>query len=66
MTVKLKLETIKKIRVLLKEDMENKKSLVMRMIESGCDNGLKERIAEYREVYNAFDDFDNWADDQEG
>ena len=65
MTVKLKLETIKKIRVLLQEDVENKKSLLMRMIESGYDNGLKERIAEYREVYNAFDDFDNWADEQD-
>ena len=65
MTVKLKLETIKKIRVLLKEDVESKKSWLMSMIENGSDNGLKERIAEYREAYNAFDDFDNWADEQE-
>ena len=65
MTVEMKPETINKIRVLLKEDVESKKDLLMRMIESGSDNGLKERIAEYREAHKAFDNFDDWAYEQE-
>lgn len=66
MTVELKPETINKIRVLLKEDAERKRDLMLRMIESGSDIGLKERIAEYREAHKAFDNFDDWADEHGG
>lgn len=60
----LKPETITKIRDLLRFDVDDRKDRLMRMIESGYDNGLSERIAEYRIAYNARDNFEDWADEQ--
>ena len=61
----LKPETIAKIRDLLRFDVDDRKDRLMRMIESGYNNGLDERSAEYRVAYNALDNFEDWADEQE-
>jgi len=61
---KLNSETIIKIRVLLKQDVDDRKDRMLHMIENGFDNGLNERIAEYRAAYNALDNFENWAEEQ--
>ena len=60
----LKPETIAKIRDLLRFDVDDRKDRLMRMIESGYNNGLDARIAEYRVAYNALDNFEDWADEQ--
>ena len=62
----LKPETIAKILDLLRFDVGDRKDRLMRIIESGFDNGLNERIAEYRVAYKALDNFEDWADEQEG
>lgn len=61
----MKPETIDKIRILLRNEVEETKNIMIRTIESGYDNGLDVRIAEYRAAYNAFEDFKDWVDDQE-
>ena len=61
----LKRETIAKIYDLLKQDVEDRKDRMIRMIESGFDNGLSERIAEYRVAYKALDNFEDWADEND-
>lgn len=62
----MKPETIKRIRSLLKMDVDDRKDRLMRIIESGSDIGLTAQIVEYRNSYNALDDFDDWVDKQEG
>lgn len=62
----LRPETIAKILDLLRFDVDDRKDRLMRMIESGFDDGLKERIEEYRVAYKALDNFEDWADEQGG
>lgn len=62
----LKPETIAKIRDLLKFDVDDRKDRMLKMIECGYDNGLDIRIAEYRTAYQAYCNFDDWADELEG
>lgn len=61
----MKPETIAKIRDLLETDVDNLKCRLLAMIESGSDVSLDWIIAEYRKAYNAHNDFDDWADEQE-
>lgn len=62
----MKPETIQKILVLLKEDVDIKKDNMMRIIEGSNSNvGLEERIREYRTAYNAKVDFEDWMDEQD-
>ena len=63
---KLKPETIGKIRDVLRFDVDDRKARMMKMIEQGYDGGLSERIAEYRAAFSALEDFEEWADEQEG
>lgn len=62
----MKGETIQKIMVLLKEEVDIKKAALMRVIEGQNNNvGVDERIREYRIAYNSMIDFENWMDEQE-
>lgn len=62
----MKTETIAIIRDRLRFDVEDRKDRLLKMIEGGWDNGLDARIAEYRAAFNALEDFNDWADEQEG
>ena len=60
-------KTIEYIRTVLNKNLQEKKSLMMTAIESGWDDvRTKERIKEYREAYNTFDEFHMWQAEQEG
>lgn len=62
----MKPETMQKIMVLLKKDMECKRSDLMRVIENTTgNNGVEECVREYRMAYNAYSDFEIWMDDNE-
>ena len=64
MPIELKPETIGKILDLLRFDVDDRKDRMLRMIENGYDNGLTDRIAEYRAAYKALDNFEEWADER--
>ena len=58
----MKAETIAKIRELMKFDVEERRERLLKMIEDGYNGGLDSRIAEYREAFNALEDFENFVD----
>ena len=62
----MKPETIQKILVLLKEDMECKRDTLLRTVEGVYSStAIDERIKEYKAAYNAYNDFEDWMDEQE-
>ena len=62
----MKPETIQKILVLLKEDMECKRDTLLRTVEGVYSSAaIDERIKEYKAAYNAYSDFDDWMNEQE-
>ena len=58
-------ETRRVILNLLQEETDTAKSMMIRIIESGSDSGVEERISNYRKVYNALCDFEDWLEDDE-
>lgn len=60
----MKAETIAKIRELIKFDVEERRDRLLKMIEGGYSGGLDSRIAEYREAFNALEDFENYVERQ--
>lgn len=61
----MKPETIEIIRELLKSELMTKKDRMLNYIENGYDVELPKRIAEYRDMFNALEDFEQWEYEQE-
>lgn len=61
----MKPETIQKILVLLKEDVQYKMDSLMRVVNSNNNTGLDERVEEYRKTKFALDDFEEWVEENE-
>ena len=59
----MKPETIQKILVSLKQEVDIKKTALIRYVEKSQRNdGLNERANEYRAAYNALVDFEIWME----
>ena len=61
----MKKDTFEFIKKLLNQEVDMRKDRMMDCINNGFDAYLKDRIGNYREAFNARDDFCEWADDQD-
>lgn len=60
----MKAETIKKIKELLEKEVENTKGLMFREIEWGSEDNAKRHMKEYRDVFHALDNFNDWVSEE--
>lgn len=61
----MKNDTIELLKELVRCEVEIKRQRMMDCINNKFDAYLKDRIAEYRRVYDARDDFYEWLETQE-